>query len=105
MELTQEMIVGAATVMAGAIVWLARNQIVSQRRCEREGTECRTNLAALDGFIRERLMGIASENAADRATAIAELTRARRVIERNERPNKSAKTNDETPLSPQRIHG
>lgn len=102
MELTQEMIIGAAVAMGGAIVWLARNQVVSQRRCEKEGTECRAKQAALDQFIRTTLLSHA-ENAGNReSAATAELARARHVIERVEK--RLPADADETPTNPQRTH-
>ncbi len=98
MELTSEMIIGAAVGLCGAIVWLARNQIVSQRRCEREGTECRAKQAALDDFIRTTLLSHATEAGNREAIATNELTRARHVIERVEK--RLPADHDQTPTKP-----
>lgn len=103
MNLTPEMIVGIATLLGACIAWLARDQVASKRRCERESTECRVKHADLDRFIRETLVGIVSENAVSQASATAELIRARRAIERAE--HRHPRTGDETPVVPQRAHG
>jgi hypothetical protein len=102
MELTPEMIIGGATAMGGAIVWLARNQIVSQRRCERSDTECRAKQAALDEFIRTTLLRLVESAANREASTATELTRARHVIERAEK--RLPATDDQTPLQTARTH-
>jgi len=103
MELTSEMIVGAAIAMGGAIAWLARNQVVSQRRCEREATECRAKQSSLDGFIRNTLLGLVESSGNRESTTTAELTRARQALERAEK--RFPADGDQTPIQPARHHG
>lgn len=101
MELPTEVVISGYVVLGGAIAWLARNQVVSQRRCEREGQECRANQAALDTFIRTKLLAHATEAGTREAAATTELARARHVLERVEK--RLPPDNDQTPTSSTRL--
>lgn len=103
MELTQEMIIAGAAALAGCIAWLGRNQVASQRRCEKEGQECRRKQDELDAFIRDTLVGMVKEYAASSAESAVELKRARRVIDREEK--RHGTDSDQTPIVPARTHG
>lgn len=104
MDLSPELVVAGYVALGGAIAWLARNQVVSQRRCERESTECRAKQAALDGFIRTTLMGMVEESATRESAATNELARARRVLEIHEKRH-AITHDDSTPIVPARAHG
>lgn len=103
MELSTELVVAGYVALGGAIAWLARNQAVSQRRCEKESTECRAKQASLDGFIRTTLLSHATEAGNREVAATTELARARHVIERVEK--RLPPDPDETPTTPARTHG
>lgn len=102
MELTSDMIIGSAIAMGAAITWLARNQIVSQRRCERESTESRKKQSELDDFIRTTLLGLVESSGNRESTTTNELARARQALERAEK--RFPADNDQTPLQPARTH-
>lgn len=96
MELPTELVIAGYAALGGAIAWLARNQKESQKKCERDGAECRAKHAELDEFIRSKLLKIVSDASAREQESAAILERSRRALERMEK--RTPPDPDETPL-------
>jgi len=102
-ELSTEVVIAGYAALGGAIVWLAHNQKESQRRCERDNSECRSKHAELDEFIRDELIKIVGDNASREQESVAILERSRRAIERIEK--RVPPDLDETPLRVRMLGG